>query len=138
MTALKLKQPRKLVPFSLSTMSSVLNFTNVGGIQWRLAQCQLTEVPIGDDRIPALYYSSPKDSSSTGDLVSGRMAAKDTRKRFELMAYETYHAESRLRGYLAAQSLPPKAAGVNEAAVVSAPPRPRPHIPPLCCPSTSC
>ena len=127
MTALRLKQPRRLVPFSLSTMSSILNFTNVGGIQWRLAQCQLTEVPISDDRIPALYYSNPRDSGAAGDLVPGRMAAKDTRKRFELMAYETYHSESRLRGYLAAQLQPPKVAGVTDAAVVSAPPRPRPH-----------
>ena len=138
LTALRLKSPRRLHSFTLASMSTVINATNVGGVQWRIAQCQLTEAPVPDDRVPALYFSSPKDAGSAAELSlssSRRPAAQDSSARYVVQAYDCYHSESRLRAYLAQQqAAQTKGAATAEAssgsggigpAVVSAPPRPR-------------
>ena len=124
LTALRLRAaPRKLVPFSLSTMSTVLNFTNLGGVQWRLAQAQLLEIAVPDDRVAAFYFSSPKDASASLELGAKSMG-KDS-GRFVVQAHECYHSENRLRAYLTSQSAVSKSSSMSDSIIASAPPRPR-------------
>ena len=129
LTALRLRAPRKLVPFSLSTMSSMINFTNLGGVQWRLAQVQLLEVAVPDERVAALYFSNPKDASSSLEL-GAKKAGKDS-GRFVVQAHDCYHSENRLRAYLTSQSNVSKGSSVGDSVIASAPPRPRAQPSPL-------